>query len=62
MKYAVEMGSVALIYIPSLIKAGSGIQELIVGEDKQTGWKLHKPTLGRKANNTQWNFGNPNPR
>jgi hypothetical protein len=27
MKYAVEMGSVAMIYIPSFIKIGSGIQK-----------------------------------
>jgi hypothetical protein len=35
MKYALEMGSVAMIYIPSYIKIDSGIQELI-GEDTQT--------------------------
>jgi hypothetical protein len=29
MKYAVEMGSVAMIYISSFIKIGSGIQKLI---------------------------------
>jgi hypothetical protein len=29
MKYAVEMGSGAMIYIPSLIKIGSGNQKLI---------------------------------
>jgi hypothetical protein len=29
MKYAVEMGSGAMIYIPSFIKVGSGIQKLI---------------------------------
>jgi hypothetical protein len=29
MKYAVEMGSVATIYIPSFVKTGSGIQKLI---------------------------------
>jgi hypothetical protein len=28
MKYAVEMGSGAMIYIPSFIKIGSGIQKL----------------------------------
>jgi hypothetical protein len=28
MKYAVEMGSVAMIYIQSFIKTGSGIQKL----------------------------------
>jgi hypothetical protein len=31
MKYAVEMGSGAIIYIPSFIKIGSGIQKLIGG-------------------------------
>jgi hypothetical protein len=35
MVYAVEMGSVAMIYIPSFIKIGSGIQEL-TGGDTQT--------------------------
>jgi hypothetical protein len=30
MKYAVEMGSGAMIYIPSFIKIGSGIQKLMV--------------------------------
>jgi hypothetical protein len=29
MKYAVEMGSDAMIYISSFIKIGSGIQKLI---------------------------------
>jgi hypothetical protein len=31
MKYAVEMGSGVMIYIPSFIKTGSGIQTLILG-------------------------------
>jgi hypothetical protein len=31
MKYAVEMGSGAMIYIPSFMKIGSGIQKLIRG-------------------------------
>jgi hypothetical protein len=35
MKYAAEMGSGAMIYIPSFIKIGSGIQKLI-GRDTQT--------------------------
>jgi hypothetical protein len=35
MKYAVEMGSGAMIYIPSFVKNGSGIQTLIAG-DTQT--------------------------
>jgi hypothetical protein len=38
MTYAVEMGSVATIYIPSFIKIGSGIQKLMGGgfTDTQT--------------------------
>jgi hypothetical protein len=35
MKYAVEMDSGAMIYIPSFIKIGSGIQKFI-GVDTQT--------------------------
>jgi hypothetical protein len=31
MKFAVEMGSRAMICIPTFIKIGSGIQKLIVG-------------------------------
>jgi hypothetical protein len=31
MKYAVEMGSDSVIYIPSFIKIGSGIQNLFGG-------------------------------
>jgi hypothetical protein len=31
MKYAVEMGSGAMIYVPIYIKIGSGIQQLIRG-------------------------------
>jgi hypothetical protein len=38
MKYAVEIGSDALIYIPSFMKIGSGIQTFFGGEytDTQT--------------------------
>jgi hypothetical protein len=48
MKYAFEMGSVAMIYIPSFVKIGSGIQKFIGGgyTDTQTGWRSHKPNLG----------------
>jgi hypothetical protein len=40
MKYAVEMGSGAMIYIPSFIKIGSGFQKLTRGihRDPQTAW------------------------
>jgi hypothetical protein len=46
MKYVIEMGSGAIIYILSFIQIGSGIQKLL-GGDTQTGWKLHKSTLGK---------------
>jgi hypothetical protein len=49
MKYAIEMGSGAMIYMPSFIKIGSGIQKLITGFHrntyKHTAWRSHKPTL-----------------
>jgi hypothetical protein len=32
MKYAVEMGSGAMIYVPSFIKIDSGIQKLLGGD------------------------------
>jgi hypothetical protein len=42
MKYAVEMGSGAMIYIPSFVMIGSGIQKLIGGyTDTQTAWRSH---------------------
>jgi uncharacterized RmlC-like cupin family protein len=34
MEYAAEMSSGAMIYIPSFIKTGSGIQKLIAGVTK----------------------------
>jgi hypothetical protein len=37
MKYAVQMGSGAKIYIPSLIKIGYGIKKLIRGIQRQRG-------------------------
>jgi hypothetical protein len=59
---ATEKGSGAMIYIPSFIKIGSGIQNVIAG-DTQTGWRSHKPTLifqikkdrkdGRKGGNME---------
>jgi hypothetical protein len=36
MKYAVEMSSGVLIYIPSLIKIGLGIQKLVRGIYRHT--------------------------
>jgi hypothetical protein len=37
MKYVVETGSGAMIYIPDLIKIGTDNQKLM-GEDIQTAW------------------------
>jgi hypothetical protein len=36
MKYGAEMGSGAIIYIPNLIKIGSGIRKLIGGIHRHT--------------------------
>jgi hypothetical protein len=36
MKYAVEMGSDAMIYVPHFVKTGSGIQNLIERIHKHT--------------------------
>jgi hypothetical protein len=44
MKYAVEMGSGAVIYVPSFIKIGSGIQRLTGGKT-QRAIGCHKPKL-----------------
>jgi hypothetical protein len=38
MKYAVERGSGAMMYIPSFIKIGSGIQKLMGYTSTQTAW------------------------
>jgi hypothetical protein len=47
MKYAFELSSGAMIYIPSFIKSGSGIQKLMRGHtDTQTAWISPKPILG----------------
>jgi hypothetical protein len=43
-KYAVDMGSDAMIYIPSFIKIGSGIQKLTKGDTQTARWS-HKPTF-----------------
>jgi hypothetical protein len=40
MKYAIEMSSGAMIYIPRLIKIGSGIQKLIGGIHRQQGYLI----------------------
>jgi hypothetical protein len=38
MKYVVEIGSGAMIYIPSFMKIGSGIQKFIGGIHRHTAW------------------------
>jgi hypothetical protein len=40
MKYAVDMGSGAMIYIPSLIKIGYGIQKLTAEIHRQHGDRM----------------------
>jgi hypothetical protein len=45
MKYVDEMGSDAMIYVPSFIKIGSGIRKLIEGYSQtQTARRSHKPS------------------
>jgi hypothetical protein len=46
--YAVEMGSGAVIYVPSFIQIGSGIQKLIGGI--QTHTHTHTHTYGQECN------------
>jgi hypothetical protein len=54
MDYALQMGSGAMIYIPSFIQICSGIQKLTGGgngfTDTQTALRSHKPTLVKQAN------------
>jgi hypothetical protein len=45
-KYAVEMGSGAMIYIPSFIKTSSGIQNLIVHRHKGNNRALKNVKIG----------------
>jgi hypothetical protein len=45
MKYAVEMGSGAMLYIPSFMKVGSGIQKLTGEGDIQA--KTHRQHADR---------------
>jgi hypothetical protein len=40
MKYAIEVGKVAMIYIPSFMKTGLGIQKLIWGIHRRTDSKV----------------------
>jgi hypothetical protein len=45
MKYAAEMGSGAMIHIPSFIKTGSSVQKLIGRICRHTAWRSYKPPL-----------------
>jgi hypothetical protein len=40
MKYGVEMGSGAVVYIPSFMNVGSGVQKLIRGIHRQHGDRI----------------------
>jgi hypothetical protein len=44
MKYAVDMGSGAVVYIPSFMKIGSAVHKLM-GVVTQTAGRSHKHTL-----------------
>jgi hypothetical protein len=53
-EHAVEIGSGAMIFIPSFIKIGSGIQKLMRGyidtqTHRKTGRRSHEFTLGKQA-------------
>jgi hypothetical protein len=58
MKYAIEMGSGVMIYLPSFVKIGSGIQKLT--GDRETAWRSHKPSLffffQNKESRLQWKY------
>jgi hypothetical protein len=45
MEYAVEMGSGAMIYIPSFMKSDLGIQKLLGRITTRTTWRSYKPTF-----------------
>jgi hypothetical protein len=48
-KYAVDIGSVAMMNIQSFIKTGSGIRKLLGGyTEAQREWRSYKPTLGSR--------------
>jgi hypothetical protein len=50
MKYAVEIGSGAMIYMPSFTRIGSGFQELTVGIHRHT--DRMEITYANKSKNT----------
>jgi hypothetical protein len=48
MKYAVDMYSGVMIYMPSFVKVGSGIQNLIRERNTQAASRSHKPIFLRR--------------
>jgi hypothetical protein len=40
MKYDIEMGSGAMVYIPSFIKTGSGTEKLVAGAHRRHGDRI----------------------
>jgi hypothetical protein len=54
MNYVVKVGSGAMIYMPSFIKGGPGIQNL-TGGDLQTAWRLqNKESRLKTVHATKW--------
>jgi hypothetical protein len=47
MKYAVEIGSGGMMYLPSFVKIGSGVKKLMEGIHRHTDSmeRFHKPAL-----------------
>jgi hypothetical protein len=45
MKYAVKMGSDAMIYIPSIIKIGSGIRKFVGGYNDTQNLRQHGDSI-----------------
>jgi hypothetical protein len=63
MKYAIEIGSGTMIYIPGFIKFGSGIQRLIRGLQRHTGRPVAQavsrrlPTAAVRGQTRVWSCG-----
>jgi hypothetical protein len=58
-KYATELGSGVMIYVPSLIKIGSSIQNLIGGEDytDTDGMEIASENNERRLKRRETNMG-----
>jgi hypothetical protein len=50
MKYAVEVGSGAMMYIPGFLNIGSGIRKLMGAGDTETIRRSRKPILEEEEN------------